>query len=143
MGGGGFHVRRQWARPLYRFRLKAPLEPKAKSSQLAAVFSALQGDVPFLFCGLTWGDFSTQAIFLQFGTGFQADFLLPNRHVSQVTVYVGTRGVTGTPVPLATLNAVAGSCRLSSIPYNGELCAGDVSVPVPVCAALRGRHGLF
>jgi hypothetical protein len=116
LGAGVVQHRRQYARPLSRFRLQAPQEVWQRASNFWAFVSYVQSDIPFRFSGYQYGNHSLTPFFVAFGDGQTRDVLLPHRNVSNVTIYVGTRGQTGTPVPIATLNSAAGSLTLSSAP---------------------------
>lgn len=116
LGAGAIQRRRQWARPLTRFRLRAPQEDFATGTALWAFFTYVQGDIPFRFNGLQYGDFSLNPLFIGFGDGTQTDFLLPNRNVSAVLVYEGTRSTLGTVVPIVAVNSAAGSVELNNPP---------------------------
>jgi hypothetical protein len=119
LGAGAILHRRQYARPLSRFRLRAPHETIATSTHLWAFVAFHQGDIPFAFSGLHYGDLTATPFFIALGDGATRDLLLPHRNVSEVKVYVGTRGATGTPVPLGQVNSAAGSLTLSSPPASG------------------------
>jgi hypothetical protein len=116
LGAGAVQNRRQYARPLSRFRLRAPQETTQRSTNFWAFVAYCQGDVPFRFSGLQYGNLTANPFFVAFGDGSTRDLLLPHRNVSQVKVYVGSRGAPGTPVPIAYLNSAAGSLTLSSPP---------------------------
>ena len=116
MGAGAVQRRRQYARPLSRFRLRAPLEQSQSSAEFWAFVAYCQGDVRFRFSGLQYGNLTAHPFFVAFGDGATRDLLLPHRNVSEVKVYVGTRGQAGTPVPIGQINSAAGSLTLASPP---------------------------
>lgn len=119
LGGGAVQHRRQYSRPLSRFRLRAPQESAKTSTNFWAFVAYVQGDIPFRFSGLQYGDLTANPFFVGFGDGATRDLLLPHRNVSQVTIYVGTQGAPGTPVPIGAINSAAGSLTLASPPASG------------------------
>jgi hypothetical protein len=89
---------------------------KATATALWAFYAFHQSDVAFRFSGLQYGDFTTTPLFVGFGDGATRDILLPNRNVSVVQVYVGTKASLGATVPTGVLNSSAGSITLASPP---------------------------
>jgi hypothetical protein len=116
LGGGAVQTRRQWVRPLSRFRLRAQMVDKATATALWAFYAYVQSDKPFRFSGLQYADFTTTPLFVGFGDGATRDVLLPNRNVSVVQMYVGDKANLGATRPIVTINAAAGSVTLASAP---------------------------
>ena len=122
---GAIQTRRQWVRPLSRFRLRAQMVDKATATALWAFYAYVQSDKPFRFSGLQYGDFTAMPLFVGFGDGATRDVLLPNRNISVVQMYVGTKTCLGATRPIVTINAAAGSVTLSSAPaVNSFIRAG-------------------
>lgn len=120
LGAGAIQTRRQWVRPLSRFRLRAQMVDKATATALWAFYSYVQSDKPFRFSGLQYGDFTATPLFVGFGDGATRDVLLPNRNVSVVQMYVGSHTSLGATRPIVTINAAAGSVTLASAPAAGS-----------------------
>jgi hypothetical protein len=125
LGAGAIQTRRQWVRPLSRFRLRAQMVDKPTATAIWAFYAYVQSDKPFRFSGLQYGDFTMMPLFVGFGDGVTRDVLLPNRNVSVVQMYVGTRTTLGQTYPLVTSNTAAGSVTMASAPaVNSYIRAG-------------------
>lgn len=116
LGAGAIQTRRQWVRPLSRFRLRAQMVDRVTATALWAFYAYHQSDVAFQFSGLQYSDVTLTPLFVGFGDGSTRDVLLPNRNVSLVQMYVGDRTSLGATRPIVTINAAAGSVTLASAP---------------------------